>query len=61
MFNIAKDPEERHDLSEKKPDTVKMMLDKLMDINATAVKPFYPPEDPNANPKRHGGIWGPWE
>ncbi|GFN95654.1 arylsulfatase b-like [Plakobranchus ocellatus] len=61
LFNIKNDPEERNDLSEKKPEVVKSILRILAKINATAVPPFFPKSDPLANPELHGGIWGPWE
>ena len=61
LFNIAEDPEERNDLSDEEPDTVKMMLDSLAQINVTAVTPFFPPKDPLANPELLGGVWGPWQ
>ncbi|XP_033760300.1 arylsulfatase B-like [Pecten maximus] len=61
LFNIAKDPEERVDLSSDYPDMVMKMLTKLQQQNETAVPCVYPPADPNANPERLGGWWGPWE
>ena len=61
LFNITADPNEHNDLSASRPDIVKMMLDKLEAYQATAVPCRYPPEDKKANPKFHGGYWGPWE
>lgn len=61
LFDVAKDPYETIDLSVNMESTVRMMLDKLKVYNATAVQPIYPPSDPNCDPKRHGGFWGPWE
>ncbi|XP_021375281.1 arylsulfatase J-like [Mizuhopecten yessoensis] len=61
LFNIAKDPVERVDLSADYPDMVMKMLTKLQQLNETAVPCVYPPSDPNSNPQLHGGWWGPWE
>ncbi|XP_021375282.1 arylsulfatase J-like [Mizuhopecten yessoensis] len=61
LFNIAKDPVERVDLSADYPDMVMKMLIKLQQLNETAVPCVYPPFDPNCNPEIHGGWWGPWE
>ena len=30
-------------------------------VFTTAVPPRYPKPDPNSNPGKHGGVWGPWE
>nr|CAB3223234.1 arylsulfatase B-like [Phallusia mammillata] len=61
LFDIANDPYERVEVSEKYPDIVDTLLVKLAAYNATAVPVRYPPQDPNANPKYHGDFWGPWE
>nr|KAG5690198.1 hypothetical protein BaRGS_016589 [Batillaria attramentaria] len=61
LFNITADPEERHDLSTSEPEVVKQLLQRLAYYNSTAVAPRFPKPDPKSNPKRHGGVWGPWE
>ena len=61
LFNIKDDPEERTDLSEQHPEIVDMLLDRLAFYNSTAVPVRFPPEDPAADPKLHGGAWGPWD
>ncbi|GFR73116.1 arylsulfatase B [Elysia marginata] len=61
LFNIDKDPEERRDLSAKKPKVVKRILKLLQKVNSKALPPFFPPHNPLANPKLHGGVWGPWQ
>ncbi|XP_060064261.1 arylsulfatase B-like [Ylistrum balloti] len=61
LFNIDKDPLERHDLSPYYPDLVMKMLTKLQQLNVTSVPCVYPRDDPNSNPELHGGWWGPWE
>ncbi|KAL3871153.1 hypothetical protein ACJMK2_039170, partial [Sinanodonta woodiana] len=61
LFNIAKDPYEEVDLSDAYPSKVKEMLDRLSYYQSTAVPCHYPKSDPRADPKLHGGFWGPWE
>ena len=65
LFNVTADPEERHDLSEiatgSAPLYMALLLDRLLYYNSTAVTPRFPKPDPNSNPKKHGGVWGPWE
>jgi len=61
LFNIALDPTEHHDLSEREPARVKAMLDRLRDYQRGAVPCSYPADDPRADPALHGGYWGPWE
>ncbi|XP_069121302.1 arylsulfatase J-like [Argopecten irradians] len=61
LFNIAKDPVERMDLSSQEPGMVMKLLTKLQEFNLTSVPCVYPPWDPNSNPERHDGWWGPWE
>ncbi|CAD5116253.1 DgyrCDS5161 [Dimorphilus gyrociliatus] len=60
LFNIRDDPEERVDLSLKRPEMVKFLLTRLSLLNETAVPVRYPAADPKANPELHGGVWGPW-
>jgi len=61
LFNVTADPEERLDLSESRPEVVRQLLDRLLYYNSTAGTPRFPKPDPNSNPKKHGGVWGPWE
>ncbi|XP_076092526.1 arylsulfatase B-like [Mytilus galloprovincialis] len=60
LFNIAEDPTEHTDLSNKYPDIVKTMLDLLQGFNHTSVPCYYPKEDKRGNPELLGGYWGPW-
>ncbi|KAK6182985.1 hypothetical protein SNE40_010544 [Patella caerulea] len=60
LFNIPKDPNENHDLSEEYPDIVDKMLDRLSYYSQTAVPVRFPEADPNCNPALRGGVWGPW-
>ncbi|KAK7474506.1 hypothetical protein BaRGS_00034260 [Batillaria attramentaria] len=59
LFNVAADPEERHDLSTSEPEVVRRLLDRLANYSATSVPPRYPADDPWARPARFG-VWGPW-
>ena len=61
LFDVAADPWERHDLSDKRPDIVKSLLERLAFYNSTAVPVRYPPMDPNSYPSKHGGVWSPWQ
>ena len=61
LFNIENDPNEHNDLSASRQDVVLKLLDRLAFYNSTAVPVRYPPYDPKANPKYHGGVWLPWD
>ncbi|CAG5896344.1 unnamed protein product [Menidia menidia] len=60
LFNISADPFERQDLANRRPDVVQLLLARLSHYNRTAVPVYFPPDDPRADPNRHGGAWGPW-
>ncbi|XP_027876835.1 arylsulfatase I-like isoform X1 [Xiphophorus couchianus] len=60
LFNIATDPFERRDLADRRPDVVQQLLERLAHYNRTAVPVYFPPDDPRANPNRHGRAWAPW-
>ena len=60
LFNLETDPFETTDVSMLHPDVVTQLLGRLSYYNTTAVPPIYPPDDPNADPTKHGGWWGPW-
>lgn len=60
LFNISADPFERQDLAEQRPDVVRRLLARIAHYNQTAVPVFFPPEDPGADPRNHGGAWVPW-
>ena len=61
LFNITADPDEKFDLAEKYPSVVKMMLGKLDDYYQTIVPVIYPDPDPDCDPAKRGGVWGPWK
>ena len=48
------------DLSEKMPQKVDQLLEKLSFYNATAVPVNYPESDPRSDPNLHGGNLVPW-
>ncbi len=60
LFNIAQDPEERHELSAQYPEKVKELLMRLEEYNNTPVPVRFPDPDLAANPALHGGAWSPW-
>uniref|UniRef100_A0A8C3A5B2 Sulfatase N-terminal domain-containing protein n=1 Tax=Cyclopterus lumpus TaxID=8103 RepID=A0A8C3A5B2_CYCLU len=60
LFNITADPCERQDLADRRPDVVRRLMDRLASYNRTAVPVYFPPDDPRADPSRHGGAWLPW-
>lgn len=60
LFNISADPFERHDLTQARPEVVKLLLSRIAEYNRTAVPPRNPPDDPMADPQLHGGVWMPW-
>ena len=61
LFNIAHDPCEYHDISEEHPNKVKLLLSRLQQYIASAVKPLNTPWDPAANPKFWDYTWTNWE
>ncbi|CAI9728749.1 arylsulfatase B-like [Octopus vulgaris] len=60
MFNIARDPLERKDLSDAYPQKLRMILDRLAFYNKTAIACHNPYMDLRADPFANNGVWGPW-
>ena len=61
LYNIKSDPNEYTDLSDKYPEVVMLLLERLTVYNLTAIPCRYPELDINADPNKHGGLWGPWQ
>lgn len=62
VFNLKDDPCEYHDLSEKRPDILKYLMEKLNGYRASMVPSRHNfTIDPLANPKLHNGVWEPWK
>ncbi|XP_070199395.1 arylsulfatase B-like isoform X2 [Littorina saxatilis] len=59
LYNIRNDPEERHDLADTEPQTMKMMMDRLHKWMASGVPPQNTHTDPRGDPKNWGGVWTP--
>ena len=60
LFDLDKDPCEYNNLASLMPERVKELLDQLDAYNTTAVLPMYSPNDFDAFPTFHCGIWSPW-
>ena len=61
LFNMRKDPCEYNDLSQVKSTIFEELKAKLENYKKEMVPARYKhDEDPNANPRNHGGVWSPW-
>ncbi|XP_062376334.1 arylsulfatase I [Sardina pilchardus] len=60
LFNVTADPYERRDLSEARPEVVRLLMGRVAEYNRTAVPARNPPDDPLADPQLRGGVWAPW-
>ena len=60
LFNIAKDPQEKNDVSDLYHGIVKRMLERLQEYYSAMVPALSPDFDPNSNPDFNGGVWGPY-
>ncbi|XP_064602817.1 arylsulfatase B-like [Liolophura sinensis] len=59
LFNIAEDPTEHHDLSQKYPDIVSKLRMRLEEHWKSLVPPRNPPLDAKGDPANFGGYWTP--
>ena len=61
LYNITADPTEHVDLSEKLPDVVKKLQDRVKYYMKGMVSPLNKPSDPQAMEiAKERGYWGPW-
>lgn len=60
LYNVQTDAEERHEVANVNPTVVQRLLERLGELNASFPAPNYPDNDPEADPKLHGGAWAPW-
>lgn len=62
LYNITADPTEHNDLSDKLPEVVKKMKNRVQYYMKESVPPLNKPDDPRATEKAlEEGIWTPWE
>ena len=61
LYNITADPYEKNDLSQRFPDIVKKLQDRVQFYMKGAVPPANKPSDPEArNEAKKNGAWTPW-
>ena len=60
LYNIELDPYEHKNVSDRYPQIVKKLTQKLMTYNDTAVPPGNKKHDPASNPKNFNHTWMPW-
>ena len=62
LYNITADPTEHEDLSEKLPEVVKVLQERVQYYMKGAVPPLNKPPDPKAFIKaKLEGVWTPWQ
>ncbi len=62
LYNVTADPTEHEDLSEKLPDVVKALKERVQYYMKGVVPPLNKPLDPKAFIKAESeGVWTPWE
>lgn len=62
LYNITADPTEHNDLSEKLPDVVKALQERVQYYMKGVVPPLFRPFDPKAVIKALiEGVWTPWQ
>ena len=62
LYNITADPTEHEDLSEKLPEVVKALQERVQYYMKGAVLPLNKPPDPKAFIKAESeGAWTPWQ
>ena len=60
LYDIVSDPTESYDVADYFPNVVDEMLGKIAAYNYTAVPVSWKEFDPNCDPAKNGGVWGPW-
>ncbi|KAK6642048.1 hypothetical protein RUM44_013771 [Polyplax serrata] len=57
LFNITNDPCEMDNIADSFPDILKVMEERLIEWNKTAVQPAVVETDPRGNPRNWGNTW----
>ncbi|CAG2102209.1 unnamed protein product, partial [Medioppia subpectinata] len=60
LYDVRSDPCEYHNVANKYPQVVKLLWNKLLTINETAVNPGTKPSDPSCDPALHNYAWSCW-
>lgn len=60
LFNVLRDPCERHNLAAQRPDVVRSMMEALGKYKRSALVPRNRPTDVRTDPKRFNGTWTWW-
>lgn len=60
LFDIDADPQERNEISHKRPEIVNFLLKRLQQLQEGAQPVTFPPDDPRCDPQATG-AWGPWQ
>ena len=61
LFDLQQDPCEYNDLSTQYPSIVKKLKKKIKEYRRGMVKQRNKKRQEEADPDRHGGVWGPWK
>ena len=59
LYNLSSDPTEFLDISDRHPDIVVEMIERLEEIEKTMIAPFSGPEVDEGDPDNFGGVYSP--
>ena len=58
LYDLASDPSESDNVAARYPDLVSEMMDRLAELEETALPPFTGPDILAGNPNLNGGFFG---